>query len=260
MPWARASELDRVLVCPGSLVLPRVDVPSPKRDEAAAWGTMVHHWKATGLVEAVPGYPRHPGTFKKRLVAVDPKREELWPAPGDHELGVAVSALHHSVGSVQGTPTTVDAWKAVQPDDRVTGTLDYHGLILGNPWVDDLKTGVWLPSPRSAQLWLYGLAVFRLHLGAPDFITTSITHWPRYPATGAPERHWGKITRHELERFERVLKRKYQQLLELRSKWVDFGPTDFDSTPLKPGQDQCRFCPSKGTHRGCCPVPYTEQL
>ncbi len=257
--WARASELDRVLTCPGSLLpleaLARFDPPSDKRDEAAAWGTLAHHWKAAGLVVPVAGYPRHPRALKNRLSSLTPTsspsalREELWPSGGEHEVGVAVSALYASVGSIQGPPAAVDAWKALQPDDRVTGTLDYHGLLLDEPWVDDLKTGRVAPSPRSAQLWLYGLATFRLHLGSPDRIITSITHWPRYPATAAPKRIWGSISRDELLRFERVLKLKYERLLELRSQALR-SPTDFDYKTLRPSEDRCRFCPSRVT----CPV------
>jgi hypothetical protein len=214
---------------------------------------MVHRWKATGIVRPEPAYPRHEFTFKRRLERIRPDREKLWPSTGIHEVGVAVSCLPTgTIGQYIGIDAGTDLWKKSQPDHFITGSIDYVGTWWdGSPWVDDLKTGKNPPSPRSVQWWLYALAVHRLHLGNPDHVTVTCTHWPRYPATGAPQRPpelLATITRTELMKFERHIRLKYEQWEEIRYQ------ATLNPDILNPGEKQCLYCPALD-----CPSRWSEE-
>lgn len=260
MPWGRASELDRILLCPGPAVLPHLESALPAAVESRAWGKMVHRWAATGRVEADPGFPGHARLFSERLQRSRVHREVLWPAGGNHEVAVAVrtSRAGRASGlSLERDPEAVKRWKEGQSDDWVVGEVDYlHEDWLGAPWVDDLKTGrrEYLAPVRSAQYATYALAAMRAAgaLHPAEHVRTTRTHWPRYPAGWPPRRSPPtNFTRDDLDGFERALIRTRDLVLRLRDA-VTAGLPD-PAAHLRPGE-HCTFCPS----RAACPMEKPE--
>lgn len=247
MPWARASELERLLECPGSAVLPR----EPDRTiEAGQWGRMVHRWKATGVVEPEPGFPNHGPLLDDRIRRTNPDRRTLWP--GSHELAVWLVPL----GSAALLHGDDPRWKSGAPPDAISGTTDHLGEVLGDPWIDDLKTGREPPGPLSPQTLFYALAVARCTHPPPGRVLVSITHWPRYPRDGLPTRSWATVTAHQLDAFEHRLERLRQQVVHLRGLVPDVtASSQPPSVPpsllgaLRPGS-ACTYCPS----RNSCPA------
>lgn len=228
MPFARASELDRLLECPGSAFLPR----APDRPiEAGQWGRMVHRWKATGVVVPEPEFPNHEHLFRERLDLIRPDREALWPG-GGHEIAVGLSTATGAAAAFGGPPEDGDAWKAALPDDWISGTLDYRGEILDALWVEDLKTGRNAPEPTIHQLTFYVLVAHRVAWPTPPRALASVFHWPRYPRHVPGTRHWRTVAQTELAAFEERLRR-------LRLRVLARDPRD-----LNPGP-HCTFCPSR---------------
>lgn len=231
-----------MLVCPGSLTLPRNDTGSPAAREAAAWGTMVHRWKATGEILAEPEHPQHDKLFRYRLHTSGTDRAVWWPGDGKHEVGVAVNTLTGAVDRRTGPGPDIDAWKASQPDEAVVGTADWVGTFFGEPWVDDLKTGkaeYLVPAGASQQLLLYAYA---LSGGAPA-VWVSITHWPRYPRDQQPVRTMHRHTRDDLDSFFRRLVSTRNKVLLNRSLPID------ETIGLDASTRWCVYCPS----RAVCP-------
>jgi hypothetical protein len=245
------------MACPGPAVLPLPAVPEVKSEramEAAAWGTMAHAWKATGRIIGNPDYPRLEGHFANKLVKAigGPEeqarfREAYWPSSGLHEVAVAVNCVALAVAWHEGGGNDA-AWKAQWHDPWATGTLDYVGEVLGDPWIDDLKTGSWPPTPPedSNQLRLYGLARWRIGSSKPlpDRLVLSITHWPRYPVVGLPKRFWHEITPAEVADFERRLTLRYRLVSRLR------GASDEVRRGELVTGEHCSFCPVGSV----CPV------
>lgn len=259
MAWTRASALDRTLRCVGSLSMPQTpeaERMSPRAKEGAAWGTLVHKWKATGRVIASPDFPNHAKLFRKKLAHNglanyddDQKfRDSWWPPGGLHEVSVAVDCAGQGVAWTQiEDETAMNAWKTSMPESWITGTLDYVGQVLGDPLIDDLKSGAWPPLPpkESAQLRFYALAALRLHSPVDPFpgrVVLSITHWPRYPVIGLPKRYYHEVLPKHLDKFEKMLRKAWKQ--------HESGESD-----LTPGALQCVFCPAKAA----CPVVYQEK-
>lgn len=233
MPWARASESDRNLVCPGPLVIPRREQKSERSKEALAWGQMVHAWKATGEIRGEKGYEKHARLFDPGHV----NREELWPSTGRHEVALARNTCTKSAGSLEnGSDKERDEWKASHNELWEVGTADYVGEIFGDLWVDDLKTGSWPPTPpgESLQIRWYALVAARVR-GYEGNVVVSITHWPRYPKGRQPVRYWDHVTQRQLEELENRLG-ALNSLLRSGAERV--------KERLNPGQEQCQFCPS----------------
>lgn len=247
MPWTRASELDRTLHCVGSLVLPRTEVKSERALEAADWGTMGHRWKATGEVRVEPGRTNHEKLFRERLERTALDRSVLWPEGGEHEVAVAINCVTGEVerfpGSAMVDPEAADAWKAAHDDRWVTGTLDYRHTIMGEPWVDDYKSGAWPVPVETFQLDGYGYADWVL-AGRPEQSRVSITQWPRYPKDGLPWRVGRVITASEHQDFLNNLglaRELYLTMAGVSLSCQGNIPIDL----LTPGE-WCRFCPSRG--------------
>lgn len=238
MPWTRASETDRTLVCPGSLFLPREpeSAKSEKALEAADWGTMVHLWKATG---AISGRPNHEKLFLKRLKSTAIYPSTYWPEGGRHEI---TAAYNCRTGEVALPPEGADdSWKLQLPPEFLPGTTDYLGSIMGEPWVDDLKTGAWPPrGPNDSwQLKVYALCAWVLG-GRDGGVYGSITHWPRYPAGGLPQRSEIVYYSHkQMVAIDTKIKLRYW----LFNKILD--QPQLLNEELVPGEEQCMFCPSK---------------
>lgn len=231
MPWARVSAAERWLVCPASTVLPQDERPP---GASALWGTDVHHWAATGVVpDSGNGWAhliqqrvdRHPGL-----------RERLWPAgEGRHELSFAIGpdgrvrhTFHHP------DQATREKWKAQQDPDVVTGTADWVGDILGEVWIEDLKTGKFPQPPTIPQLRVETVL-------APDGwpATTSVLHWPRYPTAAPPVRTLHGWTHGEVEQTRRDIQDAHSGHLEAAND-LSAGRAIRAVTG-----DHCRWCPSQ---------------
>jgi hypothetical protein len=220
VPLARASQLDRLLACPGSGYLPQIDLRGARAHEAAAWGTMCHRWVETGEIG-------HPG-LQKKLDASGASRDALWPG-GSHEVALAYNVLTGEARSFQGDGK--DEWKAAFDNEWVVGTLDYVDEVFGEPWVDDLKTGrrvTW--EAYEAQQTFYALAWSKANYGDRRRTRSTLTHWPRYPLGGLPFRFGKVIEAEELEHFE-------ARLREMRAAILSQGPRVVGP--------QCTYCPSR---------------
>jgi hypothetical protein len=208
-------------------VLPRSRGASEKRDRAAAYGTLVHHWKETGDEAPAWADPRDVKTFGKRLVLSGVERDVWWPpGAGEHEVTFALNLL--TLELLQPPEEAVrDEWKAAFSTPWLTGTIDW----LSGSWVDDLKTGNWPVDPvTSKQLRSYSLLPWA-RAGFPvkwsGLIT--ITQWPKYPLASPPQR-----TSHEIDGFDMA-----EHLSDLQ--WAVDHPDE-----VNPTEDGCRFCASKG--------------
>lgn len=273
MHWARASSIARAVACPASLVLPADDTAddrdpehAARRDEAAAWGLTAHNWKATLSIVAGDGrWPQHAKLFARKLSYMKPSdpvafRDKWWPAGGQHELSYAIDTRRFGrVATFKGTKEQVAAWAASLGDEWVKGEADYVGNVLGDPWVDDLKTspprrvqdpetGAWVQDPdnpwwhhpRDEQHRTYALGAWLAARCEPHRVVTSTTNWPRYPVVGGPERVWAEFHNEELRAWWDVL---HDTEIE-RRRLVTLPPLSLMAA-ARPS-DRCRFCPSLG--------------
>lgn len=234
MPLARASELDRLLACAGSLVLPRDDFKPTAAARAAMWGTVCHKWKETGRL---PGNEAHDKLLHRKIKASAIDRGALWPGDGEHEVALAYNVVtRRAVRCRLVGDTEKAAWKGAFSDEWVVGTLDYVLELFGEPWVDDLKTGriVSLEAHKYQQMF-YCLAWGLAAHGRPTPARSTLTHWPRYPVD-APAVRLGRVF--SLDEYGAFMLR----LVELRDAVVG------KRVDLIVG-DQCTFCPS----RTACP-------
>lgn len=224
----RASGSERFLRCPGSLILPKMREPSPARDDAANFGTLVHHWKETGSLELAGADPSHVRLLREKLELTGLEREDFWSG-GEHEITYALDLTEERILRFTG-PDGADAWKKSFDECRwLTGTVDW----ISSSRIDDLKTGRWLPTVIDNQQ-LKSYALFRwMELGRPAGweVETSITHWPRYPKSGFPRRYSTQITSLELE----------EHLIDFQWAIGHTGVTRSDGD----GEGHCRFCDSK---------------
>lgn len=200
----RASESDRALVCPASLVLPRPmdQYERTKTKEAAGLGKILHYWKETGkLVQVEESSEKDLETATKKVVLSKADRVKYWPpGTGQHEVTFAINLkdarLHLFDDYTQEVGALIDAdqWKKLfDPKQYLTGSIDWldWGGPDRRPWVDDLKTGSWPPDPAtSKQLRSYLLVPWikdgMKTLGWKGVLT--ITHWPKYRLDGKPKR------------------------------------------------------------------------
>lgn len=243
MPWARASALDRHLECPATSWLPRLDrgvwrpgyladpadfvppdiTPAPEDTSAADWGTAMH------LAKADPGSPEANGVMVAMFDDLSPK---LWPASlGVHEQAVAYNCRTREVllGPTNLPVAEMDAWKNAQDDACVVGTADWWAsLPLGEPWIDDLKTGFRRPDVPTPQTMFYLLCKCRLE--GQDVGRISITWWPRWMETPTREGLWRQIGPLALDGFEDDLQKAWRRAV---------GP----NPEAQPGP-WCKYCPS----------------
>jgi hypothetical protein len=235
----RASETERGLLCPASLVLPRTRERSARADDAADFGTLVHAWKETGEIQAW-GSRAHRTALRRKLLASRTRRAGWWPAAlGHHEVTFAIDVFNAAYFTYNGPRSEANAWKErFDPRKFLTGTIDWlgHGED-GAPWVDDLKTGRRRVDPGCKQLMSYALYPW-LRDGAPIEWSChrSITWWPRYPMHRGPRRHFAQpltgveaaahfvALRHALERGEA------------------FRTGARTPEEINPTEEGCRFC------------------
>lgn len=234
----RASETGRSIICPASLVLPRAPRPvSEKRERAAAWGTLCHHWKETGETDPPWADPRDTKCLEKKLVLSGVEREDWWPVNDSkavHEFTFAIRLNGEpKIHYLEGDREHADFWKSgFSGPDWLTGTIDWLDACDGQTmaWVDDLKTGHWPVDPAtSAQLRSYALVPWLL-AGSPMAWEglVSITQWERYPLSGLPIR-----TYHSLSALDLM-----EHLDALR--WAAEHPNE-----INPDDEACRFCECK---------------
>ena len=201
---------------------------------------MVHTWKETGKV--VHSKKRTATSFKTRLTKTGIKHSDLY-GEGLHETHLAYNWRYGYCIPYYGKDG--ELWKRGFNTDWITGTCDYsESLDYGRSsnlkgidpvppglWVDDLKTGKWwTKTPRqSAQIAFYAMCMRHLY---DSHVNVSVTHWPRYPASGRPTRTVETIERDELDRFEEKVQRAAYAAISYEPA---FNPTE----------DGCRFCPAR---------------
>lgn len=239
MPWARASELDRLMACPAAGHLPRlVEIGPPS--SAAQWGTAMHAWKETGEFPPTDN-ARTKKAYDDRLAilqSIGQTREGLWPEAGTHERAVAlalidgVPTLDEFVG---GTVAERDAWKLAKDHRYVVGTCDYDCGVIERWWVDDLKTGREVPNnPLDLAQMRFYATYFALR--EKTSILVSLTHWPRSPASSEPTRRFSKKawSVFDAEEFVETLEKARRAVLRSRGLKV---------ADARPG-DHCSYCPA----------------
>lgn len=239
MPWARASELDRLLACPAAGHLPRLEVVG-EPSYASKWGTAFHFWKETGEFPHTDN-SRTAKAYADRLEVLEEagkSREGLWPTVGQHERAVAI-ALIDGVPKLEeyGAPTADgrDAWKMSKDERYCVGTCDYDCGLLERWWVDDLKTGREIPADplQLAQMKFYA-SYFALRDSVP--VAVSLTHWPRSPADAPPKRRYAKKvwTVFDAEEFVEQLEKARRAVVRSRGLKV---------ADARPGA-HCSYCPA----------------
>lgn len=242
----RASESDRGVLCPASLVLPRTRIRSEKTIRAADWGTLVHHWKETGETDPPWANEKDVDLLERKLLATGVRRETLWRG-GHHEVSFALNLETLRVEKFMGARDKADAWKAafgVPPPPRLispylTGTIDWYDGCADWLEVNDLKTGAFQPDPMMKQLVSYALFIWIYDGYRPTTIGRSITWWPKYPIDGQP----------------RQLTAPPITALELEEHLDDLQHSVRNPHEINPTEDGCRFCDSRPN----CPVYTLEE-
>lgn len=238
MGWTRASSLERALACPSSTVFPTVERKSDRVQDAADWGSLAHAWKSTGVIQD----HRFARLLERHIEECGVDRLALWPAGGRHDVAIAVNCQVDAFAEAElETQAERDAWKASWGDGWVTGEWDYCGDILGEPWVDDLKTG-WAPEPDAPQPMFYGLGAWYSTRRTAAQVCLTITRWPRpnlyarnprafHPPTRTPDL-WVPSSR----------------LAEFRQQLI-MGHDNHTEAAIDPDRwavpgEHCRFCPA----------------
>lgn len=236
MPLCRASELDRLLLCPGSApgVLERDDFKPTHVAKAAQWGVVCHEWKETGILPDSLPYAK---LLDEKIKTAPVHRMVLWPKEGEHEVALAYNvitgrALRAPEGS---TSEYKDIWKREFGDEWITGTLDFAMELMDEPWVDDLKTGRLVEYKNyKYQQAFYCLAWSKVRYKELRDVRSTLTLWPKYPKTAKPYRVGKVITGAKLAVMAKKLLGLREVILEARGT----------KGPLVAGE-QCFFCPSK---------------
>ncbi len=233
----RASESERALLCPASLVRPRNETRNPAAVTAGNYGTLAHYWKETG--DWCPDWAdeKDISLLGRKLAITGVKRETYWEG-GEHEVTFALNLLSLDCVRYTGPREGADEWKKARTAPHVlTGTIDYY---VPQDLVDDLKTGRWLPAvDDSKQLKSYALLSWAMSGFDEDWVTwVSFTHWEKYPLAGLP-----KVTSHLMTAAEA------QEHLEAL-RWAVSHPNE-----VNPGAEQCRFCPCRNNCPEALEIP-----
>jgi hypothetical protein len=244
--WATASKMDRAVLCPASTVIPEVE---SEPGNSAIWGSAWHQVvelgalgerecrdKVTGAVVKVE-WPRWVVKGVSDKLANLPRalgdiRGEFWPGNGTHETKGLIDGDEFEVASL-----LVDGGPYPIREGSIRAKVDYIGEKLGEPWVDDLKTGREPTPADSLQIGVAALIVAQV-TGAQG-VWGSVTHWPRYPKSNEPEREWQYYDAEALSNVRKVLK-------VIRGDALSPFPT------INPARDewgepvgQCKWCGSR---------------
>jgi hypothetical protein len=254
----RASESDRAVKCPGSLVQPRFDRRVQKTEEAADWGTLAHYWKETGLIESPFPHPlrkwqgKDIETLDTKILLSGVRREDYWPtSSGEHEVSFAIRLEDGKLELYRGPRERAEQWKAKWHRLKyATGTIDWIDWGADDRWpsIDDLKTGHWPVDPaESLQHRTYGLVPW-LAAGRPSkfWVGLTTTKWERYPLDGLPIRtptHWSSAL--ELECHLADLLYAVKNTDEVNPEPISVGKWD-PNEPLS----VCAFCPCRPEYPG----------
>ena len=190
----------------------------------------MHTWKETG------GWGNTSLKVSERRMAAlhgsGQTRESLYPSTGVHEVSYALHTRSRIVESyVSSDRDEREAWKLGWDSEWLTGTCDYTGEVLDDPWVDDLKSGRYVPD-NPFDLWqlrMYAACV--CILAHAERVHVSLTHWPRSPADAPPTRTWALVEADTL--INETL-----PLLEARRRLVE---ASWDRPDARPGQ-HCTYC------------------
>lgn len=213
--WVTGSSLDRAAACPGSMVLPR---GPDKETSAARYGKKVHADLEAGRL------PR----------GVDP---EWYPPGGHHEIQAWFDPATGRGGFHTEGRNRDYSWA---PDRYIVGTLDW--VHFGNRHVDDLKTGMLLPSLDTLQLGLGAVALWDQE--GPGDILISITSAPR----GLDPRRFSQVLHStSVDAARTTLKSLRADFLLGTESYISTG-NSIESQVLVPGP-HCRFC-----RAAACPV------
>lgn len=258
----RASESERGVTCPASLVLPRpVSAPREKTQRAADLGTLLHYWKETGSTEMPGADERDIETADKKVLLSGIDRTEWWH-DGEHEVAFAINldtlAVRRYSQYKLDPPVTADAWKKSWGPRWLTGTIDY---LRNDGGGDDLKTGNWdVEAEGNKQLLSYALLTWA-EAGCPARWEKwwSITAWKKYPLAALPKRSWTLITGMDLVDHLEDLRWAVDHPEEVRvidtvcgncgglghSQWA----CGYDHEPgYEDELSPCLFCPCRETH------------
>ncbi len=248
MPWARASALDRHLQCSAASWLPRLEhgvwrpgylesgvfvapdvflYPEEMAEdsEASAWGRGMHLAKSD---------PENPEGYPAQVEMLEGWREKLWPSHlGVHEQAVAYNCRTGEVivGPTNLPEAELSAWKEAQDPDCVVGTCDWWAnLPLGEPWVDDLKTGWRQPEVATPQTMFYLMCKCKVDRAGQGRV--SITWYPKAADEPTREGLWRQVSGLALDGFEEDLQRAWRRTIGPQGREASPGP-------------HCRYCPSQ---------------
>lgn len=241
--WARASALDRHLVCPAASWLPRdehgewragyladnsrftIPLEDNKEDSIfAEWGTEMHLAKEGSNAAG-----------EEFLARVNPHRDRMWPFEiGQHEVPVKYNC--RTGIAIKGPASGGEAWKKLSGPDEVTGTCDWVGRLATEMiWVDDLKTGYQTPDPACNQLKFYAMCFMLMEPKVDKRVfkvMSSVTHWRR--EWDAPRRIWTTLTYDMLAQFQE----------ELNQAWRHATGSVGLTGPIPIPGPHCNYCPS----------------
>lgn len=242
--WTTASRLDRASLCPASTVIPEVNRES---GNAAIFGSAWHQVVELGSLQeresrdSVTGAVVRVAWPKWVIRAVDDKlahlpralediRADMWPG-GAHEVKGQLDG-----GDFEDASLIVDGGYTESPTS-IRFKIDYSGVKLDEPHVDDLKTGREPIGADSLQVAAAALLVAQA-TGARN-AWASITHWPRYPKDNEPTRAWQYYDAEALEGVRKVLKVIREDALS-GSPTINPAKDEFGE-PV----DQCKWCNSR---------------
>lgn len=204
----RASETDRAVACPHSLVVPRDLLRRTSSEAASGYGRLVHAWKeAGGAYVGAMWSQRDVDLLERKILAsgagLSWHPRDFWDG-GRHEVTFALDLLRDppEVLWYDGPRDGADDWKSSFGWEWLTGTMDY---LLEGPrdLVDDLKTTnaqYELLAADSGQLRSYALPVWAGKGCPADYlIDVTITNWPKYPLASPPWRSRATLDAMDLE-------------------------------------------------------------
>lgn len=246
--WTTASRLDRAAECLASTVLPedRDDTETAAQVWGQAWHQVVELRGRLGRSSAFRNGQKVECDWPDWVVrgvgkkldqvrgSLETSFEEFW----DHwyPLGAAETSIVIDGPALENVSLVFGDFEDSATSIRIKA--DYIGTKLGDPWVDDLKTGRRPSDPGDLQVATAAYALSRMT--GSEAVWGSITHWPRYPLANGPTRAWHYYDAEELD----IVRNK---LLTMRTRAYS-EPVILLVNPAKDewGEpiEQCKYCKS----------------